>query len=422
MESAFANAKRQIDDISGLLEDEYQNKSQFRQAIQLLKKPQRLLKKKITIKLDDGKSKSFVAYRSQHNDARGPFKGGIRFHTQVSLDEVKALSTWMSIKCAVVNIPYGGSKGGIIFNPKELSENELKRLCQKYAEFLTPYIGSWIDVPAPDVNTGEKEMAWMLDAYEKKVGQHAPATFTGKPIALGGSLGRTEATGQGGFYTLQNYILRIRTLPARTTIAVQGFGNVGYWFAKFASEAGFKIAAISDSSGAVYDAKGLNIDMLAKLKDKGSPFKEIAVKKKMKFIGNDELLELPVDILVPAALENVITKENAKKVRAKVILEMANGPTTPDAEEILLKKGIDILPDVLCNAGGVTVSYFEWVQNLHGYRWTLDRVNEELKEIMNKAFNDIYDLTKKRKISFRQAAYLLALKRIVDATIARGRV
>lgn len=423
MESAFANAKKQIDDVAVFLKEDYEDKKKFKDSIKLLKRPQRLLKKRLLIRLDNAKSKSFLVYRSQHNDARGPFKGGIRFHPQVSEDEVKGLSVWMSIKCAVVDIPYGGGKGGIIVNPKELSDSELERLSKKYADFLAPYIGPWVDVPAPDVNTGEREMAWMLDAYEKKVGYHAPATFTGKPIPLGGSLGRTEATGQGGFYILTSYTKMTGVTPVKTEIAVQGFGNVGYWFAKFASDAGFKVVAVSDSSGAVYKKSGLtNLDELLRLKEEGSSFKEIAPKKKLKLVSNEDLFTLDVDILVPAALENAITKENVKKIRAKVILEMANGPTTPDAEELLIKKGVKILPDVLCNAGGVTVSYFEWVQNLHGYRWTKERVNDELKIIMDKAFNDIYEFAKKKKIPYRQAAYLLALKRIIDAMIARGRV
>ena len=430
MSSVFENAKKQIDSVASLLTEDYPDKKRFGRAIRLLKEPQRVLKKKIAIKLDSGKSKSFQAYRSQHNDARGPFKGGIRFHPQVSEDEVKALSTWMSIKCAVAGIPFGGGKGGIALDPKEFSEAELQRLSKKYSDFLAPFIGPWRDVPAPDVNTGEREMAWMLEAYEKKIGCHAPATFTGKPIELGGSLGRIEATGQGGFYVLQNYIHRVRNIPARTTVAVQGFGNVGYWFSYFAQKEGYKVVAVSDSSGAILNLKGLDIEKLAKLKEDLGSFDEIVKKFRPKdgqpladrFISNDELLALPVDILVPAALENSITSENAKKVKAKVVLEMANGPTTPEAEEILLSKKVDILPDVLCNTGGVTVSYFEWVQNLHGYRWTKERVNEELKIIMDKAFEEIYKVVHHKKVSYRKAAYVLAVKRIIDAMMLRGRV
>jgi glutamate dehydrogenase len=266
----------------------------------------------------------------------------------VSEDEVKALSTWMSVKCAVVDIPYGGGKGGIIVDPQTLSENELERLCKKYAEFLTPHIGPWKDVPAPDVNTGEREMAWMLDAYEKKIGYHAPATFTGKPIILGGSLGRTEATGLGGSYILTDFLKVKKLKKGKTTIAVQGFGNVGFWFVRFAEKIGCKVIAVSDSSGAVYKSTGFDIDKLAKLKEKYGSFADIPKTKNIKLITNDELFKLPVDILVPAALENAINKDNVLSIKAKNILEMANGPTTPEAEERLLKKGIDILPDVLC--------------------------------------------------------------------------
>src|SRR4030042_2945850 len=268
MINAFANAKKQIDSVAKILEADYQDKKRFGNAINLLNKPDRVLRKTISIKLDNGKVRRFQVYRSQHNNARGPYKGGIRFHLQVSEDEVKALSTWMSIKCAVVDIPYGGGKGGIIVDPSTLSEEELMRLCKKYAEFLTPHIGPWTDVPAPDVNTGEREMAWMLDAYEEKIGYHAPATFTGKPIILGGSLGRTEATGLGGSYILADFLKTKKLKKGKTTIAVQGFGNVGFWFAKFAAKSGCKVVAVSDSSSAVYKKTGLDIDKLSKLKEK----------------------------------------------------------------------------------------------------------------------------------------------------------
>ncbi|KKQ97426.1 MAG: Glutamate dehydrogenase [Candidatus Woesebacteria bacterium GW2011_GWB1_39_12] len=417
MTSAFTNAKRQIDDVADLLMAEYPDRKLFKKAVEKLKRPQRVLRKSLSLRMDSGKIGSFISYRSQHNDARGPFKGGIRFHPQVSEDEVKALSTWMSIKCATVGIPYGGGKGGIIIDPKLLSETELQRLCYAYAEFLTPYIGPWKDVPAPDVNTGGREMAWMLEAYERKIGYHAPATFTGKPIELGGSLGREEATGQGGFYVLNEYLKTKKLKNKKTSIAVQGFGNVGFWFAKLAKKAGYKVIAVSDSSGGVYNPKGLDVEKVMIHKEKTG-----SVLGLYNELTNDELLTINVDILVPAALENAINKENVKNVKAKVILEMANGPTTPEAEEILLSKKVDILPDVLCNAGGVTVSYFEWVQNLHGYRWTKEHVNEELEGILEKAFTEIDNLVKIKKISYRKAAYLMAVKRIIDAMILRGRV
>ena len=421
--NAFENAKKQIDNVASLLKSQYRDGKKFKKAIERLKKPQRVLRKSLSLRMDNGKIKKFQAYRSQHNDARGPFKGGIRFHPNVSEDEVKALSTWMSIKCATVGIPYGGGKGGIIIDPKLLSETELQRLCYAYAEFLTPHIGPWKDVPAPDVNTGGREMSWMLEAYEKKLGYHAPATFTGKPIELGGSLGREEATGQGGFYVLEQYTKNWKTIKTKNIkIAVQGFGNVGFWFSELASEAGYKIVAVSDSTGGIYNPKGLIIDKLAKLKGKYESFNNLPRTKNYELITNNDLLKLKVDVLVPAALENAINKDNVKSIKSKVILEMANGPVTLDAEEALIKRGVDILPDVLCNAGGVTVSYFEWVQNLHGYRWTKEKVNSELKVIMNEAFNSIYKTVKEKKISYRKAAYVLAVKRIIDVMILRGRV
>ena len=421
MISAFANAKKQIDSVARILGADYPDKKRFERAVNLLKKPDRVLRKSISIKTDNGKVRKFQVYRSQHNNARGPYKGGIRFHLQVSEDEVKALSIWMSIKCAVVDIPYGGGKGGIIVDPGTLSESELMGLCNKYAEFLALHIGPWIDVPAPDVNTGEREMAWMFDTYDKKVGYHAPAAFTGKPIILGGSQGRTEATGLGGYYILTDFLKAKKLKNKKTTIAIQGFGNVGFWFAKFAAKSGCRVVAVSDSKGGVYKKTGLDIDKLSELKEKYGSFSDIPKTKNIKLITNNELLGLPVDILVPAALENSINKSNVMGIRAKNILEMANGPTTCEAEEILLKRKVDILPDVLCNAGGVTVSYFEWVQNLHGYRWTKEKVYKELKEIMDNSFNEILKTRKEKNIPFRKAAYVLAVKRIIDAMMARGK-
>lgn len=402
MNSAFDNAMKQLDQVAPFLGKEYAR------GLKLLRNPQRVLSKKISIKLDNGKVKSFQTYRVQFNDARGPFKGGIRYHSNVSLDEVKALSFWMAVKCAVVGIPYGGAKGGIAVDPSTLSQNELKKLTYSYAEFIAPYIGSWIDVPAPDVNTDGQIMAWLLEAYEKKVGHQAPATFTGKPIELGGSQGRTEATGYGGVVVLKEYLKKINAKKANAKLAVQGFGNVGYWFAKLAQREGLKVVAVSNSKGGIYNPKGLDIDKLT------TGFKPN--------ITNDELLALPVDVLVPAALENAITNTNAKKINAKCVLEMANGPTTPEADAILAKRKIDVIPDVLTNAGGVTVSYFEWAQNLSGYYWEKEEVLNKERKIMVKAFNDIYKLVTEKKVTYRKAAFILAIKRIIDAMILRGRV
>ncbi len=422
MNTAFANVKKQINETVSLLERDYEDKKRFKKAVELLKKHQRIIKKTLHLKKDNGRTDKFIAYRIQHNDARGPFKGGIRFHTSVSEDEVKALSIWMSIKCAVVDIPYGGAKGGIIVDTKTLTLSELCALSKKYAESFSPFIGQWVDVPAPDVNTSGREMAWMLEAYENKIGRHAPATFTGKPVELGGSLGRVEATGLGGNYILKKYLHNKKKRSADLKIAVQGVGNVGYWFARFAYEAGYKIVAVSDSSGGIYCAGGLNVDELIRLKEIHGPFLNFPKTRNQELVTNDQLFAIPVDVLVPAALENAITVDIANKIKAKTVLEMANGPTTPEAEKILINKGIDVLPDVLCNAGGVTVSYFEWVQNLYGYRWTKETVYKELGKIMDESFEEVYKVVKERKISYRKSAYLLAVKRIIDAMMIRGRV
>jgi len=410
MTSAFDNAKKQLDQVTPFLGEEYAR------GLKLLRTPQKILSKKISIKLDNGKDKSFQAFRVQFNDARGPFKGGVRYHPNVSLDEVKALSFWMTVKCAVVGIHYGGSKGGIPVDPSTLSCGELKRLSFAYSDFVAPYIGPWQDVPAPDVNTDSQIMAWMLEAYEKKVGYQAPATFTGKPIELGGSQGRTEATGVGGVTVLKEYLKKCPTSPRLrgTRIAVQGIGNVGYWFAHFAQKEGFKVVAISDSKGGIYDPRGLDVDQVLREKEKNGRIKAN--------ITNEELLTLPVDVLVPAALENAITAQNAGRVKAKCVLEMANGPTTPEADEILAKRKIDVIPDVLANAGGVTVSYFEWAQNLSGYYWEKEEVLNKERKIMIKAFNDIYKMVNEKKVTYRQAAFILAVKRIIDAMMLRGRV
>jgi glutamate dehydrogenase len=422
MNTMLEAALKQIKDSSLVLAEDYEDKKRFKKAIDLILTPQRIIKGKISIKSAGGKKKTFQAFRIEHNDARGPFKGGIRFHPNVSEDEVRALATLMSLKCAVAGIPYGGGKGGIIVDPSKLTKIELQELSVAYAKLITPYIGPWKDVPAPDVNTDGQIMSWMLEAYEKKVGYQAPATFTGKPLELGGSLGRTEATGQGGVFLLEAYAKLDKLSPKTSTVAVQGFGNVGFWFAKLATELGFKVVAVSDSSSGIYNSKGLDIDKLGKFKEEGGSFKDYSLKQGVKLITNKELLELPVTVLVPAALENSISKDNMEKIHAKVIFEMANGPTTSEADTYLFKKNIDVIPDILANSGGVTVSYFEWVQNLHGYYWTKERVNEELKNTITRAFADIHKVKSAKKISFRQAANYVSLKRIIDAMMLRGRV
>lgn len=421
MNEILTSALNQIKLSAKILGEDYRDKRKFQKAIDAILVPQKILRGKIKVKIG-GKSKSFQAYRIEHNNARGPFKGGIRFHQNVSEDEVRALATLMSLKCAVAGIPYGGAKGGVVVDPTTLTKDELKNLSYEYAKFVSKMIGPWKDVPAPDVNTDGQIMSWMLEAYEKAIGEQAPATFTGKPIELGGSPGRTEATGRGGVSVLLAYCKEKKINPRSSSVAVQGFGNVGFYFAKFAREAGFKVVAVSDSSGAIYDAKGVDPNELLVLKEKYGSYAEISKKEKKKLLTNDELLSLPVTFLVPAALENAITEKNVESIKARVVFEMANGPTSAEADEFLFKEKVDVLPDILCNSGGVTVSYFEWVQNLHGYSWTEDRVNKELKNIITKAFNDIEKIVKQKKISYRSAANYLALKRIVDAMILRGRV
>ncbi len=413
----YKNALTQLNSVVSVLGTDYEDQKAFDRTVKILQRPQKLIVKELAVK-----GKKYKAFRSQHNDALGPFKGGIRFHPNVSREEVMALSMWMSWKCSLMGLPYGGGKGGIVIDPKTLTPKELENLSKKYADSFAAHFGPWIDVPAPDVNTDGRIMAWMLEAYEKKIGQHAPATFTGKPLSLGGSLGREEATGQGGAFVLESYAKAKKLKPSKVYIAVQGFGNVGYWFSLLAQKMGYKIVLVSDSSGGVYDPKGLTISKIKTAKDTYGSLLEVSKKLALKFINPEDVVATKCDVLVPAALENAITKDNAKTVKAMAILELANGPTTPEAEEILTKKGIEIIPDILGNGGGVTVSYFEWVQNLHGSRWELERVNTELKQVMNNAFNEVYKVVRAKKTTYRKAAYLIAVKRVIDAMILRGRI
>ncbi len=359
--------------------------------------------------------KKYHGYRVQHNSARGPYKGGIRYHPQVDLDEVKALATWMSLKCAVANIPYGGGKGGVACDPKTLSQKEKEAISRGWAKAMAPYIGPWKDVPAPDVNTDGQTMAWILDEYEKITGQHAPATITGKPIELGGSLGRDKATSQGGFFVLREALKANNIKPGK--IAIQGIGNVGGWLAEILHKEKYTIVAVSDSKGAIYNEKGLDVPKLMQHKQKTGAVKDFPGSKN---ITNEELLEVNCDILAPAALENVITKDNADKIKAKIVLEMANGPTTPEADVILHKKNTIVLPDILANAGGVSTSYFEWVQNLYGYYWDLQEVDDKLEKLMVKAFKDVHETAKKHNTTYRTAANVVALGRIAKAMELRG--
>ena len=384
----------------------------------VLREPMRELHISIPVKMDDGKTKVFKGFRVQYNNARGPCKGGIRFHPEETVDTVRALSAWMTWKCAVVDIPLGGGKGGVICNPKEMSEGELERLCRKYIELISPVIGPEKDVPAPDVYTTPQMMAWMMDEFSKIRGYYAPGVITGKPLAVGGSEGRGDATAMGGLYTVREAAKHLRIDLNRATVAVQGFGNAGSFAAILMDRHfGSKIIAVTDSKGGIYNTSGL------------SPQKVLEYKKKTgsvvgfpgsKPISNEKILELDCDVLFPSALENVLTHKNASKIKAKIIAELANGPTTPEADAILYKNGAFVIPDFLCNAGGVTVSYYEWVQNVTGDYWTAEQVYEKLDMKMTRSFNDVLEMSLKEKVDMRAAAYMVAVKRVADAMKLRG--
>lgn len=381
--------------------------------IERLKQPDRYVQVSIPLQMDDGSQRIFIGFRSQHNNARGPYKGGIRFHPQVNLDEVRALSFWMSFKNAVVNVPFGGGKGGIIVDPKQLSESELERLSRGYIRKIAPIIGPQTDVPAPDVNTNGKIMGWMLDEYEKITGTKAPATFTGKSLDNGGSQGRTEATGFGGGYVLREALkLKVVDLGGDLSVAIQGFGNVATYFAEAAKTAGFKVVALSDSKGGIYNPGGIDIAAVEEHKKQTGALSGLSGTKD---ITNSELLELPVAVLVPAALENVLTAENANNIKAKLVIEMANGPTTTEADAIFEQRGIITIPDILSNSGGVATSYFEWYQNMHNESWSKEDVFAKLDDLMTKAFAVVLETRNKYNTSFRNAAYIVAANRIFEA-------
>jgi len=385
---------------------------------EILKNPMRVLEVSFPVKLDDGTIKTFTGYRSQHNNAVGPFKGGLRFHPAVTKDEVKALSTWMTFKCSVAGIPYGGGKGGMAIDPKKYSKAELERISRGFAEAISPLIGEKVDIPAPDVNTNGQIMSWMVDSYEKIVGHSAKGVFTGKPLEFGGSLARTEATGYGVHLAAKKALDKLNIDVKGATYAVQGFGNVGYYTAYYAYKDGAKIVAFSNTDVAIYNENG--IDMEAVIKDYEENGRIIENKGYGKDFTNEELLELEVDVLAPCALENQITSENADRIKAKVITEGANGPTTPEADEILYKKGIVVIPDILANAGGVVVSYFEWVQNLQGYYWSFDEVQKKEDTVLSNAFEDVWSIADEFKVDLRNAAYMSSIRRIEKAMKFRG--
>jgi glutamate dehydrogenase (NAD(P)+) len=369
------------------------------------------------VKRDDGTVDMFTGYRVHHNGARGPTKGGIRFHPDVTLDEVRALAMWMTWKCAVTNLPYGGAKGGVIVDPAKLTPRELERLTRRYATEISLIMGPESDIPAPDVNTNAQIMAWMMDTYSMHKGYSVPAVITGKPISMGGSQGRREATGRGVSIATREIARRIGMDLKGATVAVQGFGNVGSVSAYLVHDLGCKIVALSDVSGGIYNAKGIDPrDVLRYIAQK----KFVAGYPGSEAVSNSELLELPVDILIPAALENQITEKNAANIKAKLIVEGANGPTTPEADVILNKRGAILAPDILANAGGVVVSYFEWVQDLQSFFWEEDEINANLERIMVKAFNDVMDTAERHKINMRTAALALAVQRVAEAIEVRG--
>lgn len=399
--------------------DEAASKLQLsRDVVEILKKPKRVIAVHFPVRMDDGSIKVFEGFRAQHSDAVGPAKGGIRFHPDVTMDEVKAMSMWMSFKCGVVGLPYGGGKGGVICDPRKLSKAELEKVSRGFMEAIVDFVGPEKDIPAPDVYTTPQIMGWMMDTYSRMKGATTPGVITGKPLSIGGSLGRNEATAQGCVYTILSALNDIDRAPKQATVAIQGYGNAGRITAKLLADLGCNIVAISDSTCALYHQDGLDLDKINHLKDdEQATIRDLG---QQYCITNEELLELDVDVLVPAAMENVLTSKNAQRVKAKIIAEAANGPTTPGADRIFKKKGVIVIPDILANAGGVTVSYFEWVQNLSHYYWTAEEVADKLEEKMVGAYEQVRDLADEYKTDLRTAAFMISILRISEAMQARG--
>ncbi|MFD6208205.1 Glu/Leu/Phe/Val dehydrogenase [Peribacillus sp. NPDC060253] len=386
------------------------------EVFELLKEPLRLLTVKIPVRMDDGSVKIFTGYRAQHNDAVGPTKGGIRFHPDVTEREVKALSIWMSLKCGIVDLPYGGGKGGIVCDPRNMSFRELERLSRGYVRAISQIVGPTKDIPAPDVFTNSQIMAWMMDEYSRMDEFNSPGFITGKPLVLGGSHGRESATAKGVTICI-NEAAKKRGIDIKgARVVIQGFGNAGSFLAKFMHDAGAKVIGISDAYGALHDPDGLDIDYLLDRRDSFGTVTKLFKST----ISNKELLELDCDILVPAAIENQITEENAADIKASIVVEAANGPTTMEATQILTDRGILLVPDVLASAGGVTVSYFEWVQNNQGYYWSEEEVDEKLEKILVKSFNNIYELAQSRRVDMRLAAYMIGVRKMAEASRFRG--
>ena len=418
-ESLFADASKR-------LETAMKYVSISEDALERLKYPKSSLSVSIPVRMDDGSLKIFQGYRVRYDDTRGPAKGGVRYHPNVSLDEVQSLAFWMTFKCAVLNLPFGGGKGGITVDPKALSKLELERLTRGYIDAIADFIGPDIDIPAPDVYTNAMIMGWMMDQYSIIRRQITPAVVTGKPLTMGGSRGRDGATATGTFFVIESIMPKFDRLPQETTVAIQGFGNAGALLAELLYKAGYKVVAVSDSQGGIYAKNGLDIPSIRQYKALGKGLRTLYSENSVsnlvdhEFLSNEELLALDVDVLVPAALENVINEANADDIKAKYIFEAANGPITSAADQVLEGKGIYVFPDILANAGGVTVSYFEWVQNRSGLYWTLEEVNQRMKQKMVEETQHIWSISQELAISLRTAAYVHALNRLGEAINAKG--
>lgn len=406
----WKNALKQLDDAAKILKLDSGVKD-------MLATPEKVLTVALPVKMDNGKIKVFTGFRSQHNDFRGPHKGGIRYHPDVTIEEVKALSMWMTWKCAIVDVPFGGGKGGIICDPKKLSDGEKERMTRRYAYAISEIIGPGKDIPAPDVYTTGKEMAQIMDVYSVLHGQGEPAVITGKPLSVGGSLARNVATGLGVAYCVREGAKKIGLKLKGAKVVIQGYGNAGTFSAEYLEKMGAKVIAVSDSKGSIINPKGLDSKKVLEYKNKRGSVVGYPGSKK---ISTEALLTTPCDVLVPAALENQITPEIAKKIKCKIIAEAANGPTTPEADEILFKKGIMVIPDILANSGGVCISYLEWVQNLQRYYWTFNEVAGKMEEHIVRGFNDTYNLAKKHKVDMRKGSMVLAVSRVLESFEARG--
>jgi glutamate dehydrogenase (NAD(P)+) len=383
----------------------------------VLRQPKREVTVHFPVQLDDGTIRVFTGYRVWHNVTRGPAKGGIRFHPQTGLDEVRALAMWMTWKCACVKIPYGGAKGGVTCDPKAMSGRELERLTRRFTTEIADMIGPDSDIPAPDVNTNAQVMAWMMDTYSMHHGYSVTGVVTGKPVSIGGSEGRQEATGRGVVYTIQEAAKAIDLDLRSARVAVQGFGNVGEGAARFIGELGARVVAVSDSRGGVFNGDGLDLALVTRHKQETG---SVTGAPRTRPISNAELLELDCDVLIPAAMEGIITERNAARIQARIIAEGANGPTTPEADDLLRERGVMVIPDILCNAGGVTVSYFEWVQDREEFFWTIDEINARLRRVMVRAFEDVHRTAVEHDTDLRLAAYMLAVSRVAEATLTRG--